>query len=415
MRILERFKSFSSHSVTRNASALVVMQFANYALPLLVLPFLTRKLGIDAFGAVAVTLAAIQLAYTLTDYGFSLSATYAISINRNDLDYINRKIGAIFGAKLVLITLASLAFLSVSSIFPQLSLEDGFFTAVLLAVIAQAFQPIWLFQGLERMRSITVYSVITKIFYAGLVVCLINSPSDAVLVVYCWGGAQVTGLIAALYFMRKEGFTPYLPSVKLIKYEFKEGAQFFWSRLAVSVYSSASTLVVGASSVSQAAFFAVTTQIYKAGQNATSPINSAMYPYMATHKDWKVFYRVLVVTGTILILGCFIVGSVAGPLLETLFGEGYSEAKPILIVFLCTTVINYFAVTFGYSAFSALGRIGVANITVMVGALFHVSVLFIQYCFFEINAINVAIATLATELFVMCSRVALFFYFKSKC
>ncbi|MBK7298995.1 MAG: oligosaccharide flippase family protein [Moraxellaceae bacterium] len=77
MGILQKIKS---HSVTKNVSALGVMQIANYVVPLLLLPFLARQLGIEAFGVVAITFASIQLVMVLTDYGFSLSATYAISV-----------------------------------------------------------------------------------------------------------------------------------------------------------------------------------------------------------------------------------------------------------------------------------------------------------------------------------------------
>ena len=65
--ILQKIKS---HSVTKNVSALGVMQIANYVVPLLLLPFLARQLGIEAFGVVAITFASIQLVMVLTDYGF---------------------------------------------------------------------------------------------------------------------------------------------------------------------------------------------------------------------------------------------------------------------------------------------------------------------------------------------------------
>ena len=84
------------------------MQASNYVVPLLLIPFLTRQLGLEGFGLVAIALSAIQLALVLTDYGFTLSATFAISINRENLEYINQKIGSIFGAKAILVGLVFL-------------------------------------------------------------------------------------------------------------------------------------------------------------------------------------------------------------------------------------------------------------------------------------------------------------------
>src|SRR5690606_2760732 len=116
-----------------------------------------------------------------------------------------------------------------------------------------------------------------------------------------------------------------------IRQEFKEGAQFYWSRLAVAVYTSASTLVVGSQNATQAAQFAACEQIYKAGQNVTSPINTAMYPYMAKNKDWKIFYRVVFFFGSTLTAGCLLVACNAESLLSLLFGSDYKIATSVLL------------------------------------------------------------------------------------
>lgn len=405
-------KKIKAHSVTRNATALGVMQIANYVVPLLLLPFLTRQLGLEAFGLVAVTLAAIQFAFVLTDYGFTLSATYAISVNRDNTALINNKIGSVFGAKLFLLCIVAIIFLTIPSIFPEFVIYTPFFIGAFIATAAQAFQPIWLFQGIERMRNITTYTVVAKIIYAALVLQIVHKPSDAVLVIYCWSIAQVVGFLASLYFMRIEGYKVALPSITSIKQEFKDGAQFFWSRLAVSLYTSVSTLIVGSNSAAQVAQFAVCEQIYKAGQNITSPINNAMFPYMAKHRNWSVFYKVLMVTSVLIATGCLVLSCFAESILGLLFGDEYRAAAPILLVFLCTTVVNYLGVTFGYSAFSALGKIEVANISVIVGALFHSLILSITYLYFEVDAYSVALAVLLTESLVMLARVGCFFYIK---
>ena len=406
--MLSKIKSIGKHSVSRNAAALGVMQIANYAVPLLLLPFLTRQLGMEAFGMVAITLAAIQLAFVLTDYGFSLSATYSISINRENTDFVNQKISAIFGAKALLVSLLAVTLIIASQTVPSLQAYTTYIIAAFIAICAQAFQPIWLFQGIERMKNITLYTVLSKVLYAILVLQLIRSPEDAVTVIYCWSAAQVIGLLASLYFMYSAGYRVSWPSLQTVRHEFVDGAQFFWSRLAVAVYTSASTLVVGSQSAAQAAQFAVCEQIYKAGQNVTSPINNAMFPYMAKNKDWKVFYKILFIAGITMIAGCLALAFYADTLLSMLFGREYSAAASVLLVFLCTTVVNYFGVTFGYSAFAALGRVEIANRTVIVGAIAHAIGLLLIHYYFEITPLSVASCILCTESLVAIIRIIIF-------
>lgn len=407
-------KSIGQHSVSRNAAALGVMQIANYAVPLLLLPFLTRQLGMEAFGMVAITLAAIQLAFVLTDYGFSLSATYSISTNRENTDFVNQKISAIFGAKALLVSLLAAGLIIASQTVPSLQAYSTYIIAAFIAICAQAFQPIWLFQGIERMKNITLYTVLTKVLYAILVLQLISTPEDAVIVIFCWSAAQVIGLAASLYFMYSAGYRVSWPSLKTVRHEFVDGAQFFWSRLAVAVYTSASTLVVGSQSATQAAQFAACEQIYKAGQNVTSPINNAMFPYMTKHKDWKVFYKLLLITSITISTGCLILAYCAKPFLTLLFGSEYGNATSVLLVFLCTTIINYFCVTFGYSAFAALGRVDIANTTVIAGAIIHTFALYIVYLNLEISALTIAACILFTEFCVMISRITAFYIIKKR-
>lgn len=412
--VLHHLKKLSSHSVARNAGALGVMQIANYAVPLLLLPFLTRQLGAEAFGVVAITLASIQLAFVLTDYGFSLSATHSISINRENKQFVNEKIAAIFGAKVFLVIVASVLLVVIPASISEFREYLEFFVVAIIATVAQAFQPIWLFQGIEQMKNITLFTVLTKVVYAVLVLSLVSGPQDAIIVIYCWGAAQALGLIAALRLVYVAGYKVSIPDIEATVREFKEGAQFFWSRLAVSVYTSASILVVGSASAVQAAQYAVCEQVYRAGQNVTSPINTALYPYMAKNKDWKTFFRIVAVVGSIITLGSAFLSFYSEILLAFIFGEEYRAAAPVLMVFLCTTVINYFAIAFGYSAYSALGRIDVANKTVILGAVFHLTVLFNAYFLFQISAIAVAVVVLSTETVVTILRVVIFFRIKNR-
>jgi len=398
---------FLKHRITRSAFALGVLQLSNYAIPLLILPFLTRKLGVDAFGTVAIFFAAAQLVYVFTDYGFSLSATYAVSINRDSKNYISNKIGAIFGAKFILITIAAAVMIPLSTYFQN---DDIFLYSIfaLIAGAAQSLQPIWLFQGTERMKLIALYSIITKIIYAALVLVLITGPEDILLVISSWALAQVIGLIISVHLLYRDGHSVLMPSASDLGSEFKEGAAYFWSRIAVSIYTSASTIVVGTASTYQAAHFSVCNQMYKAGQSLTSPLNTAMFPYMAKEKDWKIFYRIFLYSIIILSLGCFAAGIISESLLGLIFGQEFRSAAPTLLIFLLISIVNYVAVTFGYSAFAALGRTDVANKSVLAGAALHIIILAYLFVTDGVSAISVAIAILITEITVMVTRVYFF-------
>lgn len=408
MRIV---KSASSSRVAKNTVWLFALQLINFAAPLLVLPFLTRSLETEEFGAVMVAISLTQLSLVVTDYGFSLSATDRISRNRDDQTYIKKLIRRIFSAKIVL-TLIALLLLFIVSLIGDYKNYNLIFYSALLVVPAQAFQTPWLFQGLEMMRGFVSYMTLTKIFYVICVLLFVNEPGDGAIVLLSLALANSVGAFASIAMARKLGYSPSFGKFNEALAELKESSSFFWSRAAVAIYTSASTVTVGLSGLHQAAMFSAAEQVYKAGQAVTNPLSQALYPYMSREKNLKSYFRIIPVVGLIFACGCLGVWFFRSPLIITVFGASYIDAVPVVSVFLMINVVNYFAVSFGYPVFAAIGNLRPANLSVIAGALFFIFCVAILYLNGIVSAGSVAVSILLTELFVFLVR--LYFFLKHK-
>ena len=76
-------------AVVRNAVSLYVIQFANYIVPLIMVPYLVRVLGPAVYGSVAFAQEFINYLKLFVEYGFDWSATRKISILQEDLAAVN--------------------------------------------------------------------------------------------------------------------------------------------------------------------------------------------------------------------------------------------------------------------------------------------------------------------------------------
>ena len=110
--MLKKFIAGDNKRVLTNFLSLSVLQGTNLLLPLITFPYLVRVLGIEKFGLISFALATVAYFEIITDYGFDLSATRQISINRNNKEKIVSVYSAVLSIKAIL-SLVSLVLLTI--------------------------------------------------------------------------------------------------------------------------------------------------------------------------------------------------------------------------------------------------------------------------------------------------------------
>ncbi|EFL2531958.1 oligosaccharide flippase family protein [Escherichia coli] len=392
-----------------NIAALAILQLATYITPLLIVPYLTRVLGPGGYGTVAICLSIIQMSLILTDFGFNLSSTEYIARNCQSKDKINKHIGAVFQIKILLIFLCVIfLYFLVNDQLQQFKIEFFFYSCI--AIIGQTFQSLWFFQGVEKMKRITLFLTISKFSYVILTFVIVKKTEQGRFVILAYALSQVIGALLSQYYMRKEGYKYTPANLSSMLGVLRTSALFFWSRLAVSTYTTASTLVVGAAGHVQAGYYAASEQLYKAGQNITTPVSQALYPYMTRAKNWALFFKMMSILTVVMITASLTAIWLSQWLIALIFGPEYIVSQNVFIVFMLALIVTFVSTNFGYPVFSALGKVKVANYTVIFGALTHVVILGVLFCLGEISAYNVVRAVLFTEIVILILRM--FFFVK---
>jgi len=411
---LNKVRALMRHSVAKNAIALYLIQAMKILAPFLILPYLSRVFTKEEFGIYMVVLSLSAIGLIITDFGFNLSATYEVAKHRDNKKYINKLLGSVIVIKICLLLFCCIGLVTYSAYFPDV-IPPALVIFICLNVFSQSFLFSWFFQGIEKMKEITFFVVVSRVLYLVLTILIIDSQSKISDLIALLAISNLIGSILSLVLVYKYGYRVSFCSLKETVFHFKNSFQFFISRAAVGLYTSSSTFIIGAfAGVTQAAVYGACEKVYQGSLSLTQPISQALFPFVARTKSVRSLSLVIMIIGLPVALFCILVSLYANQIMGIVFGDAYSNSGTVLQVFLAITSINFISLIMGYPAFSAINRVYIANYTVMFGALLHVGFLAYIYSFKEMSAFNVAFAVLLTETIVMLLRVSIFFIYKKE-
>ena len=388
-----------------NASALLVIQIANQLIPLLTVPYLTRVLGVGNYGLIAFCMAIIILGSVVTDYGFNLSVTLKIAKYREKHKRVNKLIGAVLTVKTVLLIFVAIGIV-VFAIFTKTYAENKLLLIVLIfPLTGQTYQPVWFFQGIERMSYIAIFIFISRLLYLLLVFTTVTSSEHMVWLMTINGLAQFAAAGIGYIVMRRLGYWPQRASLTYCLKVWRQSTEFFWSRAAASTYTACGAIFLGLTATTlQVGYYAAAEQIYRGAQSLLSPVAQAIYPNMVRTKNFRLLFRILLWMTMICIIGVFL-GSIFGPwVINFLYGEEFFSTQPVLMVFLITLAINTPSVLIGYPLLGALGHSHAANLSVMFAGALQIILLSFLFIIGWTQALYVAMTVLIVEFVVLVLR-----------
>lgn len=393
-------------SLKKNIIFLGFVQVAQFVVPLLQFPYLSRVVGVEGFAVYVYALSLLHFLSVIVDYGFSVYLPQRVALARADRLELNKIFTSAFVIKSVFIFPTMVAYLLVAELY-HANVKDGFFLIMALAMIFNGCSLMWLYQGLEELRFFALLNVFIKAVGVSLVFFFVNSKDDLLAL------ALINLAQFFLLFVFSFVCAFFYHHVKFERVEFSyiwsmlyNGSGFFVSRIFAAFYTALSAVFLGVfGSANQVALFGAAEQFYKAGQQVFSPFTQALYPYMVRTKNYLVFKRVVFICFLMAIVGaCF--GHIAGGyILELVFGSPFEAAADVLSIFMLVLVCSSFSMMMGYPALAPLGLSGKVNLSVILGGavqLVMLAVLVISPL--EANAIAVVILILLCELSVLFFR-----------
>jgi PST family polysaccharide transporter len=262
--------------------SLSIVQFANYMAPLITLPYLFRVLGPAKFGLVELARVITVYFLLLTDYSFSLSATREISIRRDDPKRISEVFSTVLVLRFLLVLLSAAILSAVVWALPKLRADWPVYFLSFGHVLGMWLFPVWLFQGLERMKHIATLNVVAKTLVIAGVFVFVHSEDDYLYVPLLQSsGAVFVGLAGLIMAIRGFGVRFHRPPVAMLKREFLDGWHLFISKMATTMYTTSNTVILGLfTDLTYVGYYAAGDKIVRAVQGLQLPLSQAIFPHI---------------------------------------------------------------------------------------------------------------------------------------
>ena len=269
------------NKIFENVSALFVLQIANYVLPLLTFPYLVRVLGTGNFGVLAFSSAFIQYFVVITDYGFNLSATRDVSINRYNRDKLSKIFTNVLLIKSIIAVISFVAVYILTRLIYKFGEYSAVYYLTCLAILGNVLFPVWFLQGLEKMKAVALINITVRILSTVLIFMMVKTVNDLKLaVLFLNGTVLLSGLVSIILIRRMDIVDLVKPSIKSVRDLLAGGWAIFISSLAVSLVGNTNIFLLGVltTDYKYVGIFSIAQKIVWAFANMVVPVANAIFP-----------------------------------------------------------------------------------------------------------------------------------------
>ena len=404
----DRLLNVVRHSVFRNASMLFIVSLLNYVMPLVLIPYLARVLGIEYFGVYAFGMSIYLIGMILIDYGFPVHGLYAITEHRDDRERVSRLLGTMLVIKLALFLLLA-AGLGLYVYFNQQFADHRVFLMLMaLPVLGGAMQFRWVFQAVEQSGKIVRYMTIGRVVQVALVIAIVSGPGDYLWVPIIHGFAMMLSGVLCIGMIYGLGYRFSLPTWKEIVEQVRGASSYFFANVAEAQIGFAGIFSLSlVTTPASLALYAVSEQLYRALRSLCHPLIDALMPYMKRSNDMRVFRKLCLVLFGITAFGVALGVLLAPYLIHLLFGAKYAEATPILQILLPALLASVPALMIGYPLLASLGHGAQVSGIAVFSAIVTVLILAALWFFGALSGTTVALTVVASEVMIFAGTMIL--------
>lgn len=269
--------------IFNNFISLSVVQGLSIFFPLFIFPYLLQVLGVEGFGVFTLIQTVIMYADLLVSFGFGLTATKHIAKNISDKEKTNNIITSVYFIKIILFLIPLILFLIAAIFIPYLRNNFVLILISCMYVLGNLLFPDWYFQGIQKMRNITIVAFVSKCISLLLIILFVKHRTDVGYAIMAISvGNFIAGLVGFFILIKSISIKIKLAPRRYILSFFKESGYVFSSIILVPLYSSVNIFILRAfTNPLMVGYYAIAEKIFSAVSMLTSIANRTFYPHLS--------------------------------------------------------------------------------------------------------------------------------------
>ncbi len=250
---------------------------ANYFFPLVTIPFLTRVLGMSAWGRLIFVQSFFQIVNVILGYGFGYHGTRLVAQHRDDKEHVALIFGRITTARALLIFPAALVAVASAALVPSLRSDLRLSVSAFALSLVSSFGAAWLLLGVDKMRFCSLADFLSRFAATLLIFIFIRRPDQAYLVLVFQALACFV-VLAASYYVVNSDFPLRLWAPGNLMATYRQSFGMFAFTLSSAVVNQLSAFLLGLFvGTGEVGMFAAAEKIIRAASSLVAPLASALH------------------------------------------------------------------------------------------------------------------------------------------
>ena len=386
-RKLSSIGSANAKTLTKNFSALAVLQAMRYLIPFIVLPYVTPIIGVTHFGEIAVAYAIALIFQTVVNFSFDFIGARDVARNREDMGKVSEIVSTILCARIVLYVIA---FVLLGGIVLAVPKFREIWLLILISVATAFFSmnvSEWFFQGIEKMEHITIVNVISRVVYIVLIFTFIKEREDYLLYpIFNLLGFVMASMYSIVMMTRRYKCRLHIPPFSKILDSFNIGKDLFVNQVCMSLCINLPNILLGTISGSAAAgLYDAAGKLHNAGKHSIDVLNRTFFPFLSRQMDKHTGYRRINFFFSLLL--AVLLFFLAPLLIRLLYSDEFLPAIPLLRILAVSVFFTGISSAYGVNYLLLIGREKLLrNITLTVTLLGVVLFVVLTYLYSTVGA-----------------------------